>query len=81
VIEEQALRVVMEYEHKKSGKTLSKGYSFGDWIGFTHVVQIKPDREMYENIFDQTGNLISSGTYRGFSFVMRKITQFIIKRR
>jgi len=81
VIREQALRAVMEYEHKKGGKTLSKGYSFGDWIGFTHVIQVKPDRKMYENIFDQAGNLVSTGTYFGFNFVMRKITQFIIKRR
>jgi len=80
VIKEQTLRALVEYEHKKKGKIMSKGYSYGDWIGFTHIVQVQPGR-IDENIFDVAGNLIKTKTYRGIGCVMAKITQEIIKRR
>ena len=81
VIEEQALKAVMEYEHRKAGKVVSKGYSVGDWIGFTHLIQVYPKRVMKENIFDQTGRLIKTSTYKGLSYFLAKLTLFIIKRR
>jgi len=80
VIQEQVLRATVEYEHKKKGKVRSKGYSYGDWIGFTHIVQDQPGR-IDENIFDAAGNLIQTKIYRGIGCVMAKITQAIMKRR
>ena len=81
VIQEQALRAVMEYEHKKGGKTLSKGYSYGDWGGFTHMIQVKPKMKMDESVFDMAGNLIYTKSYQNFGYVMAKITEWLIKRR
>ena len=74
-------RASIEYEHKKAGKLISKGYSYGDWIGFTHLVQIYPKWVMTENIFDQTGKLFKTNSYRGLSYLGAKITQWIIKKR
>ena len=74
-------KVSIEYEHKKAGKVISKGYSYGDWIGFTHLVQVYPGFKMTENIFDQTGRLFKTKTYKGISFLGAKIIQFLVKRR
>jgi hypothetical protein len=76
-----SLRASVGYEHRKGGKLLSKGYSFGDWMGFTHLVQISSNHRMSENIFDTQGNIIKSVTYKGIGFFMGKLTHWLIKKR
>jgi hypothetical protein len=76
-----SLKAQVTYEHRKHGKLLSKGYSFGDWTGKVYLVQTMPGMKMEENIFDSSGALIKSLSYRGVRFIMRKITHAIIKQR
>jgi len=79
---DSSLKAYVTYEHRKEGgKLISKGYSFGDWTGCVHLIQIQPGPRMDENIFDIQGKLIKSVTSKGICYVMRKMTHAIIKNR
>lgn len=78
---EAGARAIIEYEHRKGDKLISKGYSYGDWLDFTHMVQEYPNMKMVENIFDTAGNLIATNSYKGFSFLRAKLIEKIIKKR